>query len=153
MSWRELEAGDPDLGRFGEERLHGAVAYLATVRQDGAPRVHPVTPIIGGGRLFVFMEPTSPKGKDLERDPRFALHCSVADNDGGSGEFVVSGRAERISDSHSREAAAAASTYTPAERYILFELLVDRAQSSIYEGGQPVRREWRKAGAKAGLGR
>jgi hypothetical protein len=29
-----------------------AVAYLATVRRDGGPRLHPFCPIIAGGRLF-----------------------------------------------------------------------------------------------------
>lgn len=144
MSWRDLESEDPELAAFGKERLNGVVAYLATVRAGGAPRVHPVTPIIGSGRLFVFMEPTSPKGKDLDRDPRFALHCSVADNNGGAGEFIVSGRAERLTDSASREAAVRASSYSPADRYILFELLVDRAQSTTYEIGEPARQEWRK---------
>ncbi|MGH2405330.1 MAG: pyridoxamine 5'-phosphate oxidase family protein, partial [bacterium] len=52
------------------------MAYLATLRGDGAPRVHPVTPIVGEGRLFLFMEPTSPKGHDLRRDGRYALHSS-----------------------------------------------------------------------------
>ncbi len=59
--------------RFGAERLNGKVAYLATVRKDGSPRVHPMTPIIGQGHLFVFMEPTSPKGHDLQRDGRYAI--------------------------------------------------------------------------------
>ena len=47
------------------------------------PRVHPVTPIVGSGKLFVFMEPTSPKGKDLMRDGRYALHCGIEGNNEG----------------------------------------------------------------------
>ena len=46
MSWQSLENNHPELAAFGAERLNGNVAYLATVRQDGSPRVHPVTPII-----------------------------------------------------------------------------------------------------------
>ncbi|MCA1555037.1 MAG: pyridoxamine 5'-phosphate oxidase family protein, partial [Chloroflexi bacterium] len=74
--WANFAAAAPELAAFGAQRLHGSVAYLATIRPDGAPRVHPVTPIIGEGHLFVFMEPTSPKGKDLQRDNRYALHCA-----------------------------------------------------------------------------
>ena len=74
MSWQKLEIENPALAEIGEKRLHGRVSYLATVCSNGASRVHPVTPIIGEGRLFVFMEPTSPKGKDLVRGSRFALH-------------------------------------------------------------------------------
>jgi general stress protein 26 len=73
------------------------VAYLATVRKDGTPRVHPMTPIIGQGHFFVFMEPTSPKGHDLRRDGRFAIHCAVSDNSGASGEFSITGHAPVIS--------------------------------------------------------
>ncbi|MEX1103162.1 MAG: pyridoxamine 5'-phosphate oxidase family protein, partial [Dehalococcoidia bacterium] len=144
MSWLDLQSADPELAAFGRKRLDGRVAYLATLRADGSPRVHPVTPIIGSSRLFVFMEPTSPKGKDLDRDPRFALHASVEDNNGGEGEFMASGRASRVTDSASRAVAASAANYSPADRYILFELLIDRAQSTTYENGHPVRSEWRQ---------
>ncbi len=48
MSWTTLETADPELAAFGAERFTSTgVAYLATVRGDGAPRVYPVTPIIG----------------------------------------------------------------------------------------------------------
>ena len=87
MSWRTLEQEDMELAEFGRARLAGRPAYLATVRQDGSPRVHPVTPIVGDGHLFIFMEPTSPKGHDLQRDGRYALHSSVEDTGGGGGEF------------------------------------------------------------------
>ncbi len=144
MTWHDLESADPGLAAFGRERLAGRVAYLATVRRDGSPRVHPVTPIIGDGRIFVFMEPTSPKGKDLARDGRFALHAGVEDNNGGGGEFIISGRASPRADPASRDFAAASADYEPADRYVLFELIPDRAQSTRYEAGRPVRREWER---------
>lgn len=102
MPWKDLETADPPLAAFGRERLHGRVAYLATSRANGAPRVHPVTPIIGDGRCFLFMEPTSPKGRDLERDARFALHCAVSDDTGGSGEFALAGIARRETSAETR---------------------------------------------------
>ena len=46
------------------------ITYLATVRRDGAPRVHPVCPIIAKGRMFVAIAPDSPKRLDLVRDGR-----------------------------------------------------------------------------------
>jgi len=119
------------------------VAYLATVRDGGAPRVHPVTPIMGGGRLFVFMEPTSPKGHDLERDSRYAIHSLVTDQNGTPGEFTISGRAVRALDSDTRAIAVAAAAYDPADRYVLFELSIEEAASTVYEGGRPVRSRWR----------
>jgi hypothetical protein len=96
-SWSEFSRLAPELAAFGEARFRSGVAYLGTLRADGGPRVHPVTPILGE-QLFLFMEPTSPKGKDLQRDDRYALHCSVADSNGGEGEFYVRGRAILTTD-------------------------------------------------------
>lgn len=145
MSWSDLEQGAPELAQFGQSRLDGRVAYLATVTASGAPRVHPVTPIIGGGRLFVFMEPTSPKGYDLRRDGRYALHAGVEDSDGGGGEFLVAGRARPLEDPVDWATAAGFATYAPAARYVLFELGVERAAATIYDAsGEPVRQRWRQ---------
>lgn len=66
-SWADFEADAVDLAEFVGSRLHGHPGYLAKVDDRGAPRVHPVTPIVGGGYLFVFMEPTSPKARDPSR--------------------------------------------------------------------------------------
>jgi hypothetical protein len=144
MSWKLLEEGNPALAAFGAERLNGKVAYLATIRKDGSPRVHPMTPIIAEGRLFVFMEPTSPKGHDLRRDGRYAIHCSVSDNSGESGEFYISGRAHPVDDAHSRELAVRLSPYSPADRYVLFEFELESASSTVYEGDRPVRTHWKR---------
>ncbi|HUG83202.1 MAG TPA: hypothetical protein VMM13_01490, partial [Euzebya sp.] len=84
--WSDFAAAAPELARFGEERLGAPPAYLATVRSTGAPRVHPVTPIVGAGGLYVFMEPTSPKGTDLRERRWYALHNGVPDTEGSGGE-------------------------------------------------------------------
>jgi len=142
MSWQDLTDGNPELAAFGKSRLLSGVAYLATVRKDGSPRVHPVTPIIGEGRLFVFMEPTSPKGFDLRRDGRYALHCGVEDTGGGAGEFYLSGRGRLVEDMVMRGTAVRLSNYNPRDRYILFELSVDHALGTTYDDNGPVRQRW-----------
>jgi hypothetical protein len=144
MSWQSLEDEQPDLAAFGAERLNGQVAYLATVRKDGSPRVHPMTPIIGQGHLFVFMEPTSPKGHDLQRDGRYAIHCSVSDTSGASGEFILTGQAHLIHNPELRALAVRLASYTPAERYILFEFDVEGAASTVYQNDQSVRLSWKR---------
>jgi hypothetical protein len=58
-----------------------AVAYLATVRRDGGPRLHPFCPIIAGGRLFAAIPRSSPKGYDLRRDPRCVIHAMPGPDD------------------------------------------------------------------------
>jgi hypothetical protein len=102
MSWKDLKNAAPELATLGLKRFEVGVAYLATLRQDGSPSVHPVTPIIGQGHLFLFMQPTSPKGHDLRRDGRYALHSAVSDPNGTSGEFIITGNAQFIFDSAKR---------------------------------------------------
>ncbi len=144
MSWQSLEDQQPELAAFGAERLNGKVAYLATARKDGSPRVHPMTPIIGRGHLFVFMEPTSPKGHDLQRDGRYAIHCSVSENSGASGEFIITGHAHLILNPELRALAVQLASYTPAERYILYEFDIESAACTLYPNDRPVRQSWKR---------
>jgi hypothetical protein len=142
MNWAEFSKQAPEIAAFGASRLGGnRVAYLATVRPDGGPRVHPVTPIIGE-QLFLFMEPTSPKGKDLQRDSRYSLHCAVENSAGGEGEFYVRGTAQLTQDAGLRAQAMQAATYDAAERYILFVLSVDFAFMNVYENGKSNPQRW-----------
>jgi hypothetical protein len=142
-SWKEFAQQAPEIAPFGEARFQSEVAYLGTVRADGSPRVHPVTPITGE-QLFLFMEPTSPKGKDLQRDPRYTLHCSVEDPSGGGGEFYVRGRARFSDDPLIREQAVRASSYVPQPHYILFIFTIEFAFMNTYVNGQPNSRRWKR---------
>jgi hypothetical protein len=144
MSWQELEERQPELATFGVERLNRKIAYLATVDREGSPRVHPITPIIGQGHLLVFMEPTSPKGHDLRRNGRYALHCAVSDSSGSSGEFVIRGSARLVDDAGLRLLAEQLAGYKVVERYILFEFEIESAASTIYPDEQPVRHMWKR---------
>jgi hypothetical protein len=146
VTWSQFHAAAAVLGDFGKKRLQGRIAYLATIRLDGSPRVHPVSPFITNDHLFVYMEPTSPKVLDLRRDARYSIHCAVEDNAGGQGEFVVRGDAVEIRDTGARELAfeqARAMGYRPQARYILFELRVADAVATQYENGQPRRVRWK----------
>lgn len=140
-SWAEFAKQAPEIATFGEARFRSGVAYLGTLRADGGPRVHPVTPIVGE-QLFLFMEPTSPKGKDLQRDARYTLHCAVADSGGGDGEFYVRGWATLIDDPLLREQAVRASSYVPQDRYIAFVLTIEFAFMNRYVDGQPNTLRW-----------
>lgn len=131
-NWGDFEAQARDLAVFGAERLAAAPAYLATLRRVGAPRVHPIAPIIDAGRLFVFMEPTSPKARDLRERGWYALHNGVPDTFGTGGEFFVSGQATLMDDPESRTLAGEAASYQPEDRYILFELGIAEARCNSY---------------------
>ena len=48
-TWKEFAADRPDLAAIGERLLYQykvGFAFLATIRKDGGPRVHPVCPAI-----------------------------------------------------------------------------------------------------------
>jgi hypothetical protein len=140
---------DPELAAFGKERLQDRVAYLATIRKDGSPRLHPVRPIVGDKHLFIFMGSASPKQHDLVQDGRYVLHGTITNPDGGAWEFYefyVEGRGVLVEDPAMRHIANAATSYPRDETFTLFELSVERAFSTVYGAdGQPVRRRWHAA--------
>ena len=72
-----------------------AIGFFASVRRDGSPRVHPICPILAGGRLFAAIPRSSPKGWDLRRDPRCAIHALPGPDDD---EFCVRAIATEVTD-------------------------------------------------------
>lgn len=97
MSRKVFQESAPEIASVGFELLNRRIAYLATIKRDGSPRLHPVTPFIGDGMLFIFTEPKSPKIGDLLGDKRYALHCSIS-SEGPLIEFLIMGTAEMIID-------------------------------------------------------
>jgi hypothetical protein len=105
--------------------------------------VHPVTPIFTDFGMYLYMEPTSPKARDLEERAWFAVHSGVPDNAGSGGEFSVYGSGLAIDDADMWSVVADAASYTPADRYILFEMLVSEARCHGYgDVPMPATRRW-----------
>jgi len=146
-TWGQFAAAQPELAAFAADRLRAAPAYLATLRADGAPRVHPVTPIVTADGLYLFMEPTSPKRADLRERTWFALHNGVPDSEGTGGEVAVTGTGHAVDDPAVRAAVDAAASYSAAERYVLFELRPTEVRCNAYgDVALPEVRRWRAAG-------
>jgi hypothetical protein len=142
-TWGAFAVAEPELAAFVAERLLAAPAYLATVRASGAPRVHPFTPIFTTEGLYVFMEPTSPKGADLREREWFAVHNGVQDNAGTGGEASVRGTGHPVDDDAVRAKVVAAASYNPADRYVLFELRPTEVRCNGYgDVTLPERRRW-----------
>lgn len=143
LSWGDFARQEPELARFGADRLTAAPAYLATIRRSGMPRVHPVTPIFTAVGLYLYMEPTSPKARDLEQRGWYALHSGVPDNAGTGGEFSAGGRAFPVEDLDMWSHVADSSSYVPADRYILFEFRLSEARCHGYgDVPMPTTRRW-----------
>ena len=95
LSWGALAGGRPDLAEGGRQLLYQfgvGLAFLGTTRADGAPRVHPMCPVLNDEGLFAFIVP-SPKRNDLHRDGRYAMHSFPADDNEDA--FSVAGQAAR----------------------------------------------------------
>lgn len=142
-SWGEFAEQEPELARFGAGLLTAAPAYLGTVRRSGAPRVRPVTPILADSGLFLYMESTSPKARDLRERGLFSLHNGVPDNAGSGGEFNIEGRGVAVDDPDMWAFVADASSYTPLDRYVLFEFHLGEARCHGYgDVSLPSTRHW-----------
>jgi hypothetical protein len=136
VRWRDFAETNPQLAEFVEERLKRAPCYFATVRNDGWPRVHPVGPLVPReGALCVSMYPTSPKGHDVRRTGRYALHCAVENEVGVGGEVLVTGTAVE----------AASQDAGGSGEYVWFELLVGEVRATTYDalGMNPTHTRWR----------
>jgi hypothetical protein len=141
-TWRDLTRAAPDIAAFGRDRLDGKVAYLATIRTSGKPRVHPVTAILSDQHCFIFAQPDSSKVRDFSVNSQFSIHCAMSDSSGSSGEFQMTGQALQVQDPEMREEAEANCTFKPSARSILFELRVEEVIATSYRGGLPDRRRW-----------
>lgn len=98
VEWATFERRRPDLASAGRQLLYQygvGLAFLATAAADGAPRVHPMCPVLHDRGLFALLVP-SPKRDDLRRDGRFALHSFPCDDNEDA--FYVAGAAHRETD-------------------------------------------------------
>jgi len=150
VSWQEFEQARPELADFGRIRIDGKVAYLAIISEQGGtdladgiwPRVRPITPIIGAGRCYIFFDPDSKRLQDIEKNNHFSLHCGMTDSSGSSGEFQMMGEAQRVDSPQERMEAESVSSFKPASRFQLFELLLCSVTSTSYKGGRAHRQRW-----------
>ena len=148
VTWKEFALSAPDLAEIGKRLLYQykvGYAFLATIRKDGGPRIHPVCPTIGQDRLYIFIEPESPKYPDLLRDGRFALHTFAPEE--GDEEFYCTGRAEPVSDPTIRAGVIATYHRRPRDVEVLFELKLEHVLHTYWEnwpnpGMRAIRTKW-----------
>jgi len=140
VRWEEFAASAPEMAEAGLKLVYQftvGLGYLATVRPDGGPRLHPFCPVIAAGGLFGLIGP-SPKQGDLLRNGQYAIHTfSPQDVDD---EFYVTGTARRCDDAETlatvREAYLATGA-TSSDDEIYFEFLIERALLAVYKSRTP----------------
>ncbi|GIH05836.1 hypothetical protein Rhe02_39030 [Rhizocola hellebori] len=146
VSWGSLMSTDPQLAASIRELLHQygrGMAYLATVRKDGSPRVHPVSPIVTADALYCFVI-ASRKRDDLLRDGRFALHTFPAES--SDAEAHLTGRAREVINVSIVDRLAREHHAAPGIDWTLFELHLDSAMLHRHTPGAPAQ-IWRATNA------
>lgn len=127
-SWGDLVASAPELASNGRTLLFRTGAgegLLTTIAGQGLPRTHPVNVGIVDGRLLVFVQTASSKARDLASDGRYALHAHL--DPAEPHEFLVRGRARRVTTAEIRARAVEGWPFHPRDDYPLYELDVEHA--------------------------
>jgi hypothetical protein len=160
-TWNEFAALRPDLAEPGRALLYQVgvgLAYLATTRPDGGPRVHPMCPVITARGAFAFIVP-SPKQRDLVRDGRYALHSFPCEDNEDA--FSCTGRVRPVGDEALRTELgevfvaerARLGVPMPAADDALFEFLLEGClltRTTGHGDPQPAHQVWRAATDSSG---
>jgi hypothetical protein len=158
LTWGEFRSARPDLAAAGRELLYSVgigLGFLATVRADGGPRVHPICPILTDDHLYALIVP-GPKLEDLRRDRRFALHSETMPPPHHDDAFYLTGVPAEVTDTFKWEQVATQllaeremqSRWPGFEAQVLFEFLFDRCLLTLTEArdGLPAGHTiWRQA--------
>jgi hypothetical protein len=153
-TWPDFAARQPDVAEAGQALLYQVgvgLGFLATTRPDGAPRLHPMCPLLHETGLFAFIIP-SPKQRDLRRDGRYALHSFPCEDNEDA--FFCAGEARLVDDAGLRSDLSAVfvaermqlAVPAPAEEDALFEFLVGSClltRTTGHGDTNPVHRVWR----------
>jgi hypothetical protein len=98
-TWTDFEAAAPELAAAVRERLDAHThKTIATIRRNGSPRISGTETAFRDGELWIGSMWQAQKAKDLQRDPRFALHSGSDEPDDWKGDVKLAGAAEEITD-------------------------------------------------------
>jgi hypothetical protein len=149
LAWPEFARAAPELAERGAAMLRTfTLGYLATLRNDGSPRVHPVTVTVEDTGIYIYAVASTPKGRDLRRDSRYAVHAfpTFVDGDFRDEEFAFGGRAVEITDRSLYETVAARHNDTIHPGDPMFRLDLSWALHKRREPARgPVYLRWRVA--------
>jgi hypothetical protein len=124
-SWNDVTLAAPDLAARAQA-LFDAHRHktMATLRRDGSPRISGIEVRFDDGEMWLGMMPGSLKARDLQRDPRLAVHSTSDDPDDDDpvawpGDAKVAGRAVEVTDPAVLEGFA---EHTPPGPFHLFKI-------------------------------
>jgi hypothetical protein len=141
-TWKDVTTAAPELAAAVQRRFDAHVhKTLATLRADGSPRLSGQEMSFRDGEVWLGMMPDSRKARDLQRDPRLAVHSATADPTMSGGDAKLSGRGVEVTDretfdrfvGHERDEKGDA----PPEPFHLFRVDVDEIVLTTLGGDPP----------------
>src|ERR687895_2631053 len=97
--WSAFERAEPEMADKGRALLYqrgDGEGFMTTVAANGIPRIHPLNVGVKEGRLLVFVQGHSAKARDLELNPRYALHAHWEAEQ--PHEFMIRGEVRLVTD-------------------------------------------------------
>ncbi len=102
-SWSDVSAAVPDLAEQAKAAFDRSKhKTMATLRFDGSPRISGTELDFRDGEVWLGSMPGAVKARDLQRDPRVAIHSASTDPDEETGTMApdakIAGRAVEVTD-------------------------------------------------------
>jgi Pyridoxamine 5'-phosphate oxidase len=140
-SWREVEAQAPELAARARA-IFDAHRHktMATLRRDGSPRISGTEADFSEGEVWFGSMPDAVKARDLQRDPRFALHSATVDPEMAAGDAKLAGKVEEITDDAAKTARSGSDQ--PPGPYHLFRCDITELVVTSVAGDRLVIESW-----------
>lgn len=145
-TWRQFSEEAPELATAVRAQLEATKHHvLATLRQDGSPRVSGTEVDFSGDDLTLGSMWEAVKARDLQRDGRFALHANPGDGSMAGGDAKLAGVAVEADEAGKL---AYEEQANPPKPYHLFRLdLHEVVLTSLHpDGDRLVIETWRPGG-------
>ena len=98
-TWADATTAAPDLAADVRRRFEDVgMGFLATLRQDGSPRISGIELFFHDDEVWLGMMWDSRKALDLRRDPRCSVQAGSADKEVKAGDARLSGRGVEVDD-------------------------------------------------------
>jgi hypothetical protein len=118
VRWADIQAEQPEFAARAQAFMDGGVhKTIATLRRDGSPRISGIESSFTNGDLWFSSMPGAVKARDLQRDPRFALHSASVEQPAWVGDAKFAGVVVEVQDRAELEGVPGAGDAVHAEAH------------------------------------
>ena len=145
-AWGEIETLAPDFaGRVQAVFDAHKHKTMATLRRDGLPRISGTEMQFGMGEVWIGSMGGSMKARDLQRDPRVAIHGTTIDLELQQGDAKIAGRATEVHDEALWRAVNGDEASPPDDSH-MFRIDINESVLTRVEGDELVIESWTPGG-------